>query len=152
MPVRAPRICGCGYRIASGERCPCERKRKAEADTRRPNASARGYDSKWAKERSAYLKAHPTCIRCDAPATVVDHKVPHRGDAKRFWDRNNWQPLCRKCHDRWKQSTERKRGLSRGVVSDFWASPQDRRGRIARDRDQMEFHPGETTFTGEVSR
>ena len=33
-------------------------------------------------------------------ATAVDHIVPHRGDSKLFWDRNNWQPLCKPCHDR----------------------------------------------------
>ncbi|MEP9348554.1 HNH endonuclease signature motif containing protein [Xanthobacter sp. KR7-225] len=105
--MRAPRICGCGHRIVSGERCPCERKRKAEADTRRPSARERGYSTKWDVERTAFLKAHPTCARCPSPATVVDHKAPHRGDHKRFWDRSNWQPLCRPCHDRWKQSRER---------------------------------------------
>ena len=31
---------------------------------------------------------------------VVDHIVPHRGDSNLFWDRNNWQPLCKPCHDR----------------------------------------------------
>lgn len=108
MPVRPPRICGCGYRIASGERCPCERKRKAEADQRREGARARGYSSKWDLERAAFLKTHPKCARCPASATVVDHKVPHRGDPKLFWDRSNWQPLCRACHDRWKQSMERR--------------------------------------------
>jgi len=109
MPVRAPRICGCGYRIASGERCPCEARRKAEADKRRPSARARGYDSRWDVERTAFLKAHPKCARCEAPATVVDHKIPHRGDKKLFWNRSNWQPLCVTCHSRWKQSMERNR-------------------------------------------
>ena len=32
--------------------------------------------------------------------TVVDHIVPHRGDARLFWDEDNWQPLCKSCHDR----------------------------------------------------
>jgi 5-methylcytosine-specific restriction protein A len=32
-------------------------------------------------------------------ATVVDHIVPHRGDVKLFWDENNWQSLCKSCHD-----------------------------------------------------
>lgn len=110
MPVRAPRICGCGCRIVSGERCPCERKRKAEADARRPSARDRGYDSKWDVERAAFLKARPTCTRCSAPATVVDHVIPHRGDMKLFWNRSNWQPLCRTCHSRWKQSQEARHG------------------------------------------
>lgn len=110
MPTRAPRICGCGHRVASGERCICERRRKAEADARRPSARERGYDSKWDRERQAFLKVHSKCARCPSAATVVDHKVPHRGDRKLFWDRSNWQPLCRTCHDRWKQSRERRAG------------------------------------------
>lgn len=108
MPVRAPRICGCGHRIASGEHCPCERRRKAEADARRPPARERGYDSKWDRERAAFLKVQGKCLRCGAQATVVDHKVPHRGDMKLFWNRGNWQPLCKPCHDRWKQATEKR--------------------------------------------
>jgi len=107
MPVRAPRICGCGKRIEQGLRCSCEQKRKAEADARRPSARERGYDSKWDVERKAFLKANPKCRRCPAQATVVDHIVPHRGDKRLFWSRSNWQPLCQSCHSRWKQSIER---------------------------------------------
>lgn len=32
-------------------------------------------------------------------ATVVDHIVPHRGDDRLFWDEENWQALCKNCHD-----------------------------------------------------
>ncbi|WP_330164070.1 HNH endonuclease [Paenibacillus campinasensis] len=32
-------------------------------------------------------------------STVVDHIIPHKGDPKLFWDKNNWQALCKKCHD-----------------------------------------------------
>lgn len=108
MPVRAPRICACGLKVAFEERCPCERRRAAEADKRRPSARERGYDTRWDVERVAFLKTHPRCIRCDAPATVVDHITPHKGSQRLFWDRNNWQALCRPCHDRWKKSIERR--------------------------------------------
>lgn len=40
-------------------------------------------------------------------ATVVDHKVPHRGDLKLFWNRRNWQSLCKTCHDSVKAAEER---------------------------------------------
>jgi 5-methylcytosine-specific restriction protein A len=30
---------------------------------------------------------------------VVDHIIPHKGDKDLFWDSNNWQPLCKTCHD-----------------------------------------------------
>ncbi|MDQ0347857.1 HNH endonuclease signature motif containing protein [Ancylobacter vacuolatus] len=116
MPVRAPRICGCGFRIASGQQCSCERRRAAErnarAEAQRPSARERGYDSKWDREREVYLKAHTTCARpgCRAPATVVDHIIPHRGDRKLFWSRSNWQPMCRSCHSRVKQAEEKRHG------------------------------------------
>lgn len=108
MSMRAPRRCSCGYKVAFGERCPCMRARKAEAEARRPTARERGYDTRWDDERTAFLKVHPTCIRCQSAATVVDHIVPHKGNQRLFWDRSNWQPLCRTCHDRWKKSLERR--------------------------------------------
>ncbi|MFD1675419.1 HNH endonuclease signature motif containing protein [Alicyclobacillus fodiniaquatilis] len=30
---------------------------------------------------------------------MVDHKVPHKGDKKLFWDSKNWQPMCKSHHD-----------------------------------------------------
>jgi 5-methylcytosine-specific restriction protein A len=32
-------------------------------------------------------------------ATVVDHIIPHKGDMGLFWDKANWQSLCKPCHD-----------------------------------------------------
>ena len=45
------------------------------------------------------------CVQCAKQgkyvrATVVDHIIPHRGDQKLFWDQNNWQALCKSCHDK----------------------------------------------------
>ena len=54
----------------------------------------------WRDARSAFLAEHPACARCGAPATVVDHTVPHRGDPVLFWDRRRWQALCASCHGR----------------------------------------------------
>ena len=33
-------------------------------------------------------------------ATVVDHIIPHRGNEVLMWDENNYQALCKECHDR----------------------------------------------------
>ncbi|WP_353647022.1 HNH endonuclease signature motif containing protein [Mesorhizobium sp. WSM2240] len=85
-----------------------DRERKARFDQQRPSARQRGYDSKWDKERAAYLKAHPRCVRCPSPATVVDHVTPHKGDRRLFWSRSNWQPLCTPCHSSGKQREERR--------------------------------------------
>ena len=71
----------------------------------RANAFERGYSSRWQKVRKQFLAKHPLCVACQragklTSATVVDHVKPHRGDPALFWDENNWQPLCKKCHDR----------------------------------------------------
>ncbi len=112
MPIRPPRLCGCGRTVPAGFRCECQKtadaERKARFDQTRPTARERGYDTKWDKARAAYLAKHPTCAKCGEPATVVDHIVPHKGDMKRFWDRRNWQPLCTTCHSSTKQREERR--------------------------------------------
>lgn len=40
-------------------------------------------------------------------AEVVDHKQPHKGAHKLFWDPKNHQPMCKQCHDRHKQRLEK---------------------------------------------
>lgn len=80
-----------------------------------PPATPSPYGYKWQQAREAFLARHPLCqcplcgegrIRVRA-ASVVDHKVPHRGDMKLFWDHDNWQALAKQCHDSWKQALEK---------------------------------------------
>ncbi len=94
-------------------------------------SSQRGYSYKWQQARLGYLEKHPYCVMCLAAAgitttdqdeqllqclakgimpraTVVDHKVPHRGDMKLFWSTTNWQALCATHHSRDKQREESK--------------------------------------------
>lgn len=112
MPVRAPRLCRCGHRVAHGALCPCERRaeaeRKARFDKGRPSAAARGYDADWRKLRAAHLKAHPFCVRCGAPARDVDHIEGVRKAPARRLDPTNLQSFCTPCHSRAKQSEERR--------------------------------------------
>lgn len=80
------------------------------------------YGRRWREARAAFLAKHPLCTLCEkigrvTAASVVDHIQPHKGNAKRFWDRNNWQPLCKRCHDAVKQSEERT-GSLRGAAMD----------------------------------
>jgi 5-methylcytosine-specific restriction endonuclease McrA len=101
----------------------------ARKSPERETTSQRGYGSKWQRERLVFL-AHPEnqfCVKCKArgllnPGTMrmdgiletnprriglrVDHKTPHRGDQRLFWDRKNWQPLCADDHDIVKQREE----------------------------------------------
>ena len=74
-------------------------------------STQRGYGYRWQKERKAFLEANPLCTYCAeqdrvTPATVVDHKTPHRGGEQLFWDKTNWQSLCKDCHDGRKQREE----------------------------------------------
>ena len=79
-------------------------------------AAQRGYGHRWRKVREGYLRSNPICVICDkqnrvTAATVVDHIKPHNGCQKLFWDKTNWQALCKTCHDSVKQSEEH-RGAS----------------------------------------
>lgn len=70
------------------------------------------YNSRWQKAREGFLRSHPLCADhlsrgFPVAASVVDHKIPHRGDSTLFWDQSNWQALCKPCHDSWKQRQEK---------------------------------------------
>ena len=112
MPGRAPKICSCGKLVPPGARCPCQIRRAAERNARfektRPNSSQRGYDREWEKARASFLRQHPYCARCGARATLVDHKIPHRGAPAIFWAKSRWQPLCPPCHSGAKQRIARR--------------------------------------------
>lgn len=79
----------------------------------RATAAARGYDGRWRRYRAVFLAdpKNALCVHCmkqdgrPVPATVVDHIVPHKGDAKLFWDESNHQGLCKMHHDK-KTATE----------------------------------------------
>ena len=78
----------------------------------RLSSAARGYGPEWRRESRAWLKRHPWCeyhlgLGRQVRATIVDHRVPHRGKSWLFWDRANWQALCKGCHDAAKQREER---------------------------------------------
>ncbi|MBX7275475.1 HNH endonuclease [Pseudomonas sp. ERGC3:05] len=74
-------------------------------------SAQRGYGYKWQKAREGWLNANPLCVYCErlgrvTAGSVVDHIEPHRGDMAVFWDRDNWQTLCKPCHDSVKQAEE----------------------------------------------
>jgi 5-methylcytosine-specific restriction protein A len=73
---------------------------KSLANNYRGTAAQRGYGARWRRARAYYLAQHPICVRCGDIATVVDHSTPHKGDTVLFWDKSNWQSLCKQCHDR----------------------------------------------------
>jgi len=85
-----------------------DRERKARHDAKRPSARKRGYTREWETAAKIYLTAYPSCRRCGAQASVVDHIKPHKGDQGLFWNRANWQSLCTHCHSSAKQAEERR--------------------------------------------
>ena len=106
MPYRPKTPChhpGCPE-LVEADRLYCEKHLPLHPEVTRP-AAKRGYNRRWQKARKSYLEAHPLCVQCAKQgkyvrATVVDHIIPHRGDQKLFWNQNNWQPLCKSCHDK----------------------------------------------------
>lgn len=107
MPWSTRRPCrelGCPNLSVRGK-VYCAKHAAKENDRMRGTASERGYNAEWRAARNAFLAAHPLCEECKkagrlTAATVVDHKEPHRGDMRLFWDQGNWQSLCETCHNR----------------------------------------------------
>ncbi len=69
----------------------------------RKSANERGYNYQWRKATQRFKMENPLCVECLAEGRVtavqvVDHIVPHKGDVDLFWDRGNWQSLCKKHH------------------------------------------------------
>ena len=65
---------------------------------------------RWINQSRLYRKRNPLCVEClkhgittDCTGKrkgAVDHIIPHRGDMKLFWDKNNnWQTLCTMHHN-----------------------------------------------------
>ena len=97
MPSRAPI-----HRPAFYKSRPQQKK---EAEKKRPSSHKRGYTRKWAEAREHYLIENPLCAECTKhdiveAASEVDHIIPHKGDMELFWDRKNWQGLCKPCHSK----------------------------------------------------
>jgi len=72
---------------------------------RRPSAAARGYGPKWRRIRAQFLKHHPRCALCPAPATVADHHPLTRRQLLEVGDPHpdawhHLRPLCEPCHAR----------------------------------------------------
>lgn len=98
------------HNLAAGSRCAtCARGR----DQRRPNADVRRWykTARWLQLRALVIQEEPLCCDCLAadrttPTTDVDHQIPHRGDERLFWSRENLRGRCHPCHSRKTQRGE----------------------------------------------
>lgn len=126
---------GCGKVVQIHEGLYCAEHRRyvrsdvlASNDSRAKSKEKRTknplYNHRWEKSRKAHLMVNPLCVQCKAAgkivmAKVVDHIVPHGDDLGLFWDMNNWQSLCTRCHamksneERRRKYAEEKTGLQR---------------------------------------
>jgi 5-methylcytosine-specific restriction enzyme A len=83
--------------------------------------------SAWKRAREAQLSKQPLCELClergrVVPASIVNHRKPHKGDWQRFIDPANHQSACKPCHDGAIQSYER---TGRMAGSDSSGLPTD---------------------------
>lgn len=70
------------------------------------------YNYRWRKARAKFLQEHPLCKLCldegrYEAATVVHHKIAHKGDYELFWRRSNWEAVCAPHHDSTLQAEEK---------------------------------------------
>lgn len=98
-------------RTQSGDETQRSRFRDATQPWRQWYKTARWQKLRW----SILVRDLFTCQMCRkveaiTSLLVADHKTPHRGDERLFWDEQNLQCLCKSCHDSTKQSEERRHG------------------------------------------
>ena len=111
MPKRPRKACnkaGCPELIEPGNTyCDKHRIERINRYERyeRDQKSKKLYRYRWQKTSKYFLSHNPLCVECKkndkvTAATVTDHIVPHKRNKKLFWNRSNWQALCKSCHDR----------------------------------------------------
>lgn len=76
----------------------------------------------WRRARKLQLLHQPKCERHLARgklvfATIVNHRIPHRGNRDLFLDPDNLESVCKDCHDGVIQKEE-KRGHAIGTSAD----------------------------------
>jgi len=76
-----------------------ERAHAYDKARRRDNGRNLYKTAAWRNLRAKKISECPVCT-CGAPATVVDHRTPHRGSNALFFDEGNLDALCKRCHDR----------------------------------------------------
>jgi len=89
----------CPHLVGAGRPCPDHRQQERD----RPNVEIRRWyrTMRWRALRLVILRRDPVCVDCgELPSRHVDHRMPHRGDPRLFWDPANLQGLCAQCHAR----------------------------------------------------
>jgi 5-methylcytosine-specific restriction protein A len=106
MPTAPPHACavpGCPVRVPHGVRHCADHVREVRVEYDRRGGRTLLDSRRWRRLSAGFRRRHPLCAAClrDGLLVVadhVDHVVPHRGDLAAFWDPQNLQSLCRRCH------------------------------------------------------
>lgn len=100
-------------------------KRRHDDKTRRAKAPWRKwyFTKTWKLRRMRQLARVPWCEPCkrlgkSRPATVANHKIPHRGDRELFF-RGELESACKQCHDMAIQRAEAE-GFLREIDEEGW--------------------------------
>lgn len=137
------------HRNASGYCDECTAKYNAThiRKDERPSSTKRGYDWTWRTYAKNFLKEHPVCEICGAPATCVDHKdmtADMMMDAYgRFdMDPSHYQALCRSCNAR--KGRHEDKAMRAAYQADLAALSQHPEGRGSKNQA-----PASTAFGGD---
>jgi hypothetical protein len=83
------------------------------------------YDGvRWRRVAKMFLDQNPLCAPClkshrETPATIVHHKIEHKGDETLFWDWDNLESVCASCHSGHIRVSEHV-GYSQSCDADGW--------------------------------
>jgi 5-methylcytosine-specific restriction protein A len=114
MPNKPKRICGAAgcYELTPDSYCPLHQEERQQRERQRIKQTSKDKPSyskwyslpRWRTLRLMFLRLNPLCVQCHergrlVPASVVDHIISHKGNVNLFWDVNNFQSLCKRCHD-----------------------------------------------------
>lgn len=53
----------------------------------------------WVRYSREFLANNNKCYRCGSKSEVTDHIEPHKGNPRKFWNEENYIPLCSRCHN-----------------------------------------------------
>ena len=104
-PMRPCNVPGCAE-LTQHRYCEAHTIQRGKQEYYERPAWHRLYNTKrWKIERVQYLSHNPLCVECYkkgemTAAIVVDHIIDHKGNLQLFYDKSNWQALCKQCHDK----------------------------------------------------
>lgn len=91
----------------------------------RPRSHDLYHTARWTRGSREFRRRFPLCVKCQqegiiTPTEVVDHVIPF--PLCDFWDKTNWQPLCRK-HNIEKGNKDKRLLHERGIVENNKENP-----------------------------